>query len=42
MIHLIGFRILKDQVNMYGTNQNVRMDINYAYNIFNHLTKQVL
>ena len=42
MFYLIDNRILREQINAYSKDTNVRMDINHAHNIFNRVSEQVL
>ena len=42
MFYLIGNRIPREQINAYSTDTNIRMEINHAHDIFNHMSEQVL
>ena len=42
MFYLKGNRIPREQINAYSKDKKVRMDINHAHNIFNHMSQQVL
>ena len=42
MLYLKGNRILREQINAYSKDKRVRMDINHAHDIFNHMSEQVL
>ena len=42
MFYLKGNRIPREQINAYSKDTKVRVDINYAHNIFNHMSEQVV
>ena len=42
MFYLKGKRIPREQINAYSKEKKIRMDINHAHDIFNHMSEQVL
>ena len=42
MFHLIEERIPRQQVKSYEKNKEIKMDINYAHDLFNYMSEQVL
>ena len=42
MFYLKGNRIPREQINEYSKDEKVRMDLNHAHDIFNHMSELVL
>ena len=42
MFYLIDNRIAREKINIYSKDKRVRMNINHARDIFNHMNEQVL